>query len=229
MDGYIYEMHCHTSPCSGGGEDIEGHIDTLIEKGFQGMVVTNHFYNGDNRVDRNLPWADFVREYELDYLRGVKHAKERDFDLLFGVEEHVGEGREILIYGITPEDLYKHPELREPDVDKWLRAVHEAGGVIFHAHPYRERVYITKPGPIDKVALLDGIEVYNAANKPWENERAEQLACELGLPVSAGSDGHSHSSMGRAGIISPRRITTEAELAELLREGGYGIYKGENN
>ena len=29
---YKYEMHIHTSPCSGGGSDIRDHIDTLIQK-----------------------------------------------------------------------------------------------------------------------------------------------------------------------------------------------------
>ena len=58
MNDYIYkyEMHVHTCPCSGGGKDIREHIDDLIAKGYSGMVVTNHFYAGDNRIDRELPW-----------------------------------------------------------------------------------------------------------------------------------------------------------------------------
>ena len=27
------------------------------------MVVTNHFYLGDRRIDRDLPWEKFVEEY----------------------------------------------------------------------------------------------------------------------------------------------------------------------
>ena len=107
---YKYEMHIHTSPCSGGGEDIRAHIDDLIAKGFSGMVVTNHFYAGDNRIDRNLPWEEFVDAYRQDYLYGLEYARTKDFDLLFGLEEHVGRGQEILIYGITPEVIEGHPE-----------------------------------------------------------------------------------------------------------------------
>ena len=223
---YIYEMHTHTSPTSGGGEDIEGHIDTLIEKGYSGMVVTNHFYNGDNRVDRSLEWADFVEPYREDYERGKSYAKARDFDLLFGLEEHVGGGREVLIYGVTPDAILRHPEMRSGDVGTILNAIHSEGGLVFHAHPYRDRVYIPTPVPIPEVASLDGIEVYNAANKPEENQRAEELANSLGMRGVGGSDGHSHASVGRAGIISPKRIKSEGELAELLLSGDYKIYFG---
>ena len=79
---YKYEMHVHTSPCSGGGRDIRDHIDDLMEKGYSGMVVTNHFYRGDNRIDRELPWEEFVDAYRQDYLYGLEYANEVDFDLL---------------------------------------------------------------------------------------------------------------------------------------------------
>ena len=79
---FQYDMHVHTCPCSGGGSDIREHIDALIEKGFAGMVVTNHFYYGDNRIDRELPWDRFVDAYRQDYLYGLSYARERDFDLL---------------------------------------------------------------------------------------------------------------------------------------------------
>lgn len=227
MKKYIYEMHCHTSPTSGGGEDIEGHIDTLIEKGFSGMVVTNHFYNGDNRVDRSLEWDKFVEPYREDYERGRNYAESRDFDLLFGLEEHIGGGKEILIYGITPDAILRHPEMRSGDVGTILNAIHSEDGLVFHAHPYRARVYIPDPGPIPETATLDGIEIYNAANKPEENQLAFELARKLGMKGIGGSDGHSHASMGRAGIISPKRIRSERELAALLISGDYQIYIGD--
>ena len=63
---YKYEMHVHTT-LSGGGAPIRDHIDALIEKGYQGMVVTNHFYLGDNRVDKSLSWESFVGVYRKDF------------------------------------------------------------------------------------------------------------------------------------------------------------------
>lgn len=224
---FRYEMHIHSKPCSGGGDDIRRQIDVLIERGYTGMVITNHFYYGDTRIDRGLPWEEFVDAYRQDYLNGLEYARERDFDLYFGIEEHVGEGLEVLCYGISPDLLAAHPELREPRVEDYIRLVHEAGGLIFQAHPYRDRYYIPNPGPLPCLDELDGIEVYNAANYPEENERAAALAAERGLRcTTAGSDGHHCDSCGFGGIELYERPRDYAEFIEMIRAGRYEIYRG---
>ena len=224
---YKYEMHIHTRPCSGGGSDIREHIDELIQKGYSGMVVTNHFYAGDTRIDRELPWEDFVDAYRQDYLYGLEYAKERDFDLLFGLEENVGCGQEILIYGITPELIAEHPELKRASAEAFAEVVHSAGGLVYQAHPYRARDYIRKPFPLECLDQLDGIEVYNAGNEPEWNESARIFAEERGFPCVAGSDGHSVASAGRAGIAVGERIGDNEELIRILKSGEYTIIVNE--
>lgn len=223
---YKYEMHIHTRPCSCGGARITSHIDALIEKGYSGMVVTNHFYAGDNMIDRSLPWEDFVDAYRLDYLTGLAYAKEKDFDLLFGLEEHVGGGREILLYGITPELIAAHPELKMASAEKYAEVVHAAGGLVYQAHPYRARDYVEKPFPLECLDQLDGIEVYNAANEPSWNEQAKRLAEAKGLSVVGGSDGHSANTAGRSGIETNERIKTNEDLVRLLKSGNYRVIEG---
>jgi predicted metal-dependent phosphoesterase TrpH len=224
---YKYEMHIHTSPCSGGGSDIHDHIDALIAKGYSGMVVTNHFYFGDTRIDRELTWEDFVDAYRQDYLRGLEYAKALDFDLLFGLEEHVGNGQEILLYGITPELIADHPELKKASAEKYAEVVHAAGGLVYQAHPYRAREYICSPRPLRCLDKLDGIEVYNAGNEPEWNESAKKLADELGLSCVAGSDGHSTQSAGRAGIATKERIKTNDDLIRILKNREYRVFVNE--
>ncbi len=224
---YKYEMHIHTSPCSGGGSDIREHIDKLIEKGYSGMVVTNHFYAGDTRIDRDLPWEDFVDAYRQDYLYGLEYANERDFDLLFGLEEHVGGGQEILIYGITPELIAEHPELKNASAETFAEVVHTAGGLVYQAHPYRARWYISAPFPLECLDKLDGIEVYNSGNDPEWNESAQKLAQERGLACVAGSDGHSVASAGRSGITASERIRSNEDLIRILKSGEYTIFVNE--
>jgi predicted metal-dependent phosphoesterase TrpH len=219
-----YEMHIHTRPCSGGGSDIREHIDELIRKGYSGMVVTNHFYAGDTRIDRELSWEDFVDAYRQDYLYGLEYAKGRDFDLLFGLEEHVGCGQEILLYGITPELIAAHPELKRASAERYAEVVHSAGGLVYQAHPYRAREYISRPYPLECLDLLDGIEVYNAGNEPEWNESARVLAEEKGIPCVAGSDGHSVASAGRAGIAASERIRTNGDLVRILKNKEYEIF-----
>lgn len=219
---FQYDMHVHTCPCSGGGSDIRKHIDALIEKGFAGMVVTNHFYYGDNRIDRKLPWDRFVDAYRQDYLYGLSYARERDFDLLFGVEEHVGDGREILIYGVTPDFLSAHPELKMASAEVYAEAVHAAGGMVFQSHPYRASRYVRKPFPLECLNVMDGIEVYNQANDPAWNERAKALAEKEGFLVVAGSDAHD-TDAARAGIAANERIRTNEDLVRILKSGAYTV------
>ena len=221
---FKYEMHAHSYPCSGGGADIEEHIHALIEKGFAGMVITNHFINGDTRIDRTLPWEEHVAAHREDYERGKRLADALDFDLLFGIEEHVGKGLEMLIYGIDPDFLLQNPVLRSGKVVDYARLVHAAGGLLYQAHPYRDRDYIKASGPLAELLLLDGIEVYNAGNTPEENSRAAQLAADLGLRCIAGSDGHPAKNVGRAGILCKERIRTNAQLIRVLKSGAYELY-----
>ena len=220
---YKYEMHLHTCPCSGSGGDICGHIDGLLKKGYSGAVVTNHFYRGDNRVDRSLSWEGFTDAYRQDYLRGLEYARERDFDLLFGLEEHVGYGQEILIYGASIDDIARHPELREADAEEYAEIIHSLGGLVYQAHPFRARSYVSRPVPLSCLDKLDGIEVYNAANAPEWNESAKRLADELGLLSVSGSDAHGVGTAGRAGIAAKERIRSDGDLVRILKSGSYTV------
>ena len=224
---YKYEMHIHTASCSGGGSDIRDHIDVLMQKGYSGMVVTNHFYAGDNRIDRELPWREFVDAYRQDYLYGLEYAKTVGFDLLFGLEEHVGGGQEILIYGITPELIAEHTELKRASAEKFVEVVHAAGGLVYQAHPYRARDYISNPFPLDCLDLLDGIEVYNAGNEPEWNESARIFAEERGIACIAGSDGHKIGTAGCAGIATKERIACNDDLVRILKNNEYTVFINE--
>ena len=222
---YKYEMHLHTCPCSGGGRDIREHIDDLMAKGFCGAVVTNHFFAGDNRIDRELPWKEFVDAYRQDYLYGLEYAREKDFDLLFGLEEHVGCGQEILLYGITPELIAAHPELKRAPAEAYVEVVHSAGGLVYQAHPYRARQYVSKPYPLECLDMLDGIEVYNAGNEEEWNESARKLAVELDLACVSGSDAHKIGTGGRGGIAAGERMRTNEDLVRVLKSRDYTILR----
>jgi hypothetical protein len=174
-----------------------------------------------------LPWEVFVDAYRQDYLYGLEYARSRDFDLLFGLEEHVGGGQEILIYGISPELIAAHPELKEASAEAYAEIVHCAGGLVYQAHPYRARWYISTPFPLECLDKLDGIEVYNAGNDPEWNESARILADEKRLACVAGSDGHSVASAGRAGIAARERIKSNDDLVRILKSGDYAIIKNE--
>lgn len=222
---FKYEMHCHSLP-SNGGSPIEEHIDHLISVGFSGLVITNHFRWGATALDRYMPWKDFVEHYARDWETGREYGAKRDFDVLFGVEEHIGGGKEILVYGLTPEFFFANPELADHELATYSRLVRKNGGVILQAHPHRTRHYMPDPGPVGDLSLLDGIEVFNAANSEEENAGAEALAgSNPRFILTGGSDAHGNTTAGRGGISSPRRIKTEADLAALLKAKEHGIVR----
>lgn len=169
-------MHAHTSPCSACAViSPEELVEGLYSGGYSGCVITNHFYNGNSGIDRKLPYNDFIKKYEEDYLECKKAAEKYNLDILFGIEERLLDCLEILCYGITPQFLYDNPDLlSDYSAENWYKAIHEFGAVCIQAHPFRDREYITNPRtlPLD---CIDGIEVYNYCNKPEENLKAEKF------------------------------------------------------
>lgn len=228
---YLYEMHQHTAgPSACGVDDPIQTVRALKEAGFAGMVLTNHFYHGNSGIRRHQSWEDFVRPYEEAYRLAKAEGERLDFDVLFGMEEGVGgQGKEVLLYGITPDFLYAHPELRdggdEPThLQRLYTLVHEAGGLLYQAHPFRVRDYIPRPWEELPAEFLDGVEAYNACNSPVENARAVAMARQKGLAMIAGSDAHTGSQTNRYGLAFSDRLRTEAELAQHLRENTYELY-----
>ncbi len=227
---FLYEMHQHTAGCSACGQNSPtATVQGLKKAGFTGMVLTNHFYHGNTGINRRLDWPDFVGAYIDAYAEAKQAAEKLDFDVLFGYEIGVGGGREVLVYGLTPQWALDHPDLREfpgtiPYLEYLNQVVHEAGGLLYQAHPFRVRDYITDPWKPLPPHLLDGVEGYNACNSPIENGRAVAFADENELPIVAGSDAHTAEFDGRYGIAVPHRLHTEEMLAAVLRQGDYALH-----
>lgn len=201
-------------------------VDSLVAGGYSGCVLTNHFFKGNSGIDRNLSWNEFVAQYEKDYIECKKAAEGRDLDIIFGIEESLFDGLEILCYGITPQFLYDHPELRDDHMlETWATAIHKFGALCIQAHPFRDRVYITNPRLLS-TEYIDGIEVLNFSNKPEENELAADTA--LLYPdfiLVSGADAHSGGMVCCSGIESDTRINDEKVLVEILKSGKYQLIK----
>ena len=222
---YRYEMHQHTVRCSGCGHaDPETLVRTMKRDGYAGCVLTDHFYNGNSGIDRNLPWDQFCKAYEDAYLIAKKTGEELDFDVLFGIEENIGRGKEVLIYGITPEYIYSHPEMRVPSLRNIYVTAHEAGAVVIQAHPFRDRDYI--PDAMEEVdhSFVDGYEVFNSCNNPEDNEKALARFRDSGKILTAGSDSHTEEFEGRSGIETDVRIRNEKQLALILKNRDYTLF-----
>lgn len=222
---YLYELHMHTlegSKCA--HSSVHDMVRRYKEIGFAGAVVTNHFTGGNTSVDKDLPWDQLVEEFCACYYEGLKTAKELDFDLLFGVEQGYARGKEALVYGIEPEFLLEHPELRAADLPTWSKVVRGAGGFIAFAHPFRTKPYIPWPMPMpDMLDLVDGFEGYNRSNTPLENQEAMTRLSPTGLMAIAGSDWHDTNFDDANGVVLEHRVHTTRELAKVLKAGEFEL------
>ena len=106
--------------------------------------------------------------------------------------------------------------------------MHEAGGFISQAHPFRRAPYID-PNVLPQPALLDAAEIYNAGNSDEDNDRGFAFAKQNHLYGTSGGDTHEQheSNIGKAGMAFPYRIKAEIELASaLFRHDGRCIING---
>ncbi|MCI9223923.1 MAG: histidinol-phosphatase [Acutalibacter sp.] len=227
---YLYETHCHT--CWGSGCGVSTPYEmagAYYEAGYAGMVFTDHFLLGNSAVPKEWPWREKMERYYSVYLAAREWAQGKDFDVLFGIEHNYGHGKEVLTYGIDLDFLLSNPDIHLLPLSEYSRLVHQWGGFISMAHPFRDRDYIDMDvGP--EPEYLDALEVYNYHNYPEENERAVELARAAGLPGTSGGDVHIYTDGGikNAGIALPRRARTGKELADILRSRDYRIiYNGE--
>lgn len=219
-EGFLYEMHCHTSGCSACAASAPAEmVRAFHEQGYQGLVLTNHFIYGNNCVPRDLSWREKMRCYWREYELAREEGEKLDFDVLFGIEYYYGRGKEILTYGIDLDFLQRYEDLSDTPVQVFARRVHEAGGFLSLAHPFRTADYIDPTVPLNP-ELADGLEIFNGCTPEHENRASLALAKKLGLAVTSGADAHwvDQPCVGTAGLLFPERIPDGKALVAALRE-----------
>ena len=221
---FLYELHMHSREGSACGKSsIHDMIRFYKDKGFSGAVITDHFTRGNCRPSRHLGWPEFLQEFCRSYYDGLETAAALDFDLLFGIEQTYGPGKEFLAYGFQPEFLYKRPHLRHTDIEEWSKELHSIGGFIAYAHPFRQRSYIPDPRSIPDLSAVDGVEVFNYCNYPEDNDLAAQVFTPDKTILIVGSDLHAHTAKGCCGVALSCRVRTSAELAAALHRNEFEI------
>lgn len=230
MSQFLYETHLHTRGASACGvTEPEDYIDVYKRAGYAGIIVTDHFFNGNCGVDRSLPWEEMIAQYCSGYERALKAAQGKDFDVFFGIEYNFA-GDEYLLYGLDKEWLLKHQNVMSVSHQQLFDMVNEAGGLMVQAHPFRMRSYIKQINLHPE--CVHALEVYNAGNIPEENAKAVILAHEHNLPCTSGSDMHNavfmenyikDKSFKPGAVILPRRITSIQEYVQAIKNREHEI------
>lgn len=81
---YLYDTHLHTrcaSACS--SADPKAYVASYQEAGFTGIIITDHFFNGNCRIPQG-PWKDMVDAYCRGYEEALEEGYRRGFSVFFG-------------------------------------------------------------------------------------------------------------------------------------------------
>lgn len=200
------DMHCHTKEGSPDSKvELLNNVEILRQRGFQGMLITDHDSYKAYRYYQKLP------------------DKPEDFVILKGIEYDTVDAGHMLI--IMPADV-KLPilELRGLPVILLIEIVHHYGGIIGPAHPCGEKFLSICNTLRGKLAgniyrKFDFIEGYNACEDADSNIRAMRIAEEYGLPCFGGSDSHKPDGVGFGYTILQENIGNETDLINYIRSG----------
>lgn len=202
-------MHCHTKEGSLDGKvPIGEFVSILKEKGFDGMLVTDH---------------DSYKGYR-SWKAQQGDARLGDFLVLKGVEYDTIDAGHILV--VMPEGVkLKILELRGLPVQFLIDIVHKNGGILGPAHPCGEkylsitntRKHRNQLAVMDRFDFLEG---FNACESHESNATAMEIAARFELPVFGGSDAHKQDCVGLGYTEFAGKIACESDLIGLVKAKG---------
>lgn len=239
MKTFKYETHLHTSEGSAcGSSSGKDYIKAYYEAGYSGIFVTDHFFGGNTAAPRDVDWKTKVEIYCSGYEAAMNEAKsfndannltgtDKEFKVFFGIEQTFN-GDDYLLYGLDKDWLLNHPEVETMSHEILFKTLNEMGGLMIQAHPFRLRDYIKAMHihPRD----VHGVEIYNAGNKPSENELAALYAKLYDFPVTSGSDIHNINfiqdapgKMTIGGMEFTEPLTSVFDYAERVKNKNYKL------
>ena len=133
---YLYETHMHTSESSACARSTGKEMARAAkDAGYTGIIITNHNWYGNTCIDASLPWEQWIRRFCTGYEEAERQGEEIGIDVFFGYESCY-QGTEFLIYGVDKKWLLSHPQIKDATIKEQYHMIHEAGGMVIHAHPF---------------------------------------------------------------------------------------------
>jgi len=201
----LVDLHCH-SDASDGYYSAPVVADKLAEAGVDYAALTDH------RTVAGLPSFQSA-------------ATRHGIAQITGTELHAGfNGTEIhlLAYGFDPDSRAIHAVLDTTvDAVQAIAAVHEAGGIVFLAHPLQtgwSGAALDEAVSQLAAAGLDGIEAFYKPYPAEVQQRLAALADRLSILTSAGSDFHGQQQTGSASLGAPMPVARWKQFRHALSE-----------
>ncbi len=214
--GYALETHMHTSEASKCARASGRQMAQFYKKlGYSGIIVTDHFFNGNTAIPPHFPWQERVRLFCRGYENAFDEGQRIGLDVFLGWE-YGYYGTEFLTYGLDKTWLLNHPDVLEWGVEDYLARVRADGAFVVHAHPFREASYIETLRLFPR--SVDAVEVINSRNESKEQDvKAYRYASKHRLLMTSGSDSHDSAVLPGGGLILNRRPQSDSDMIGMLR------------
>ena len=217
MKKYLYDTHTHTSEVSACASATGAKQARIYkELGYEGIIVTDHFHNGNTTIPRNLPWREWVNRFTVGYENAKAVGDKIGLQVLFAWEESF-EGNDFIVYGLDKEWLINHPQILDWNIEEHYQHIKAAGGYFVHAHPFREASYIRKVRLFPN--HVDAVEIINSSHRnPNYDKKAYKYALNNKLTVTAGSDSH-HANDIRGGMVFDYKLEDVNDFVNSIKSG----------
>jgi histidinol phosphatase-like PHP family hydrolase len=223
MSLYQYETHLHTTEASACAvRSAAEHVRYYKELGYAGIIVTDHFFNGNTNIPNDLPWEERVDLFCRGYENAKTEGDRIGLSVFFGWEANF-QCTEFLIYGLDKEWLKSHPDILSWSIEEQYQRVKEDGGFVVHAHPFRVRPYIKEIRLFPD--CVDAVEAINVGNHNDDFDRKALLyARKHKLPVTAGTDAHGRDSL-YSGVAFHHKLENINDFITGIKDGRHELIR----
>jgi hypothetical protein len=216
---FTYETHMHTYPVSACAHATPlQQARAYADRGYAGVIVTDHFLNGNTSCPHNKPWEWRIKYFASGYEAVLSEGKKLGLDVFFGWEFCCSDGTEFLTSGLGIDFLLANPDMDRLGIAKYSDLVRSHGGYLAQAHPYRVGSWIANQYPVNP-KHVDGIEVHNATMPNHTNKKALDFARRHNLAMQAGSDSHHADISCAAGVRLRERAGGIGDIIDAIRSG----------
>ncbi len=221
---YKYETHMHTKVSSACSSNTPYEmVHAYKDAGYTGIIITDHHFRGNTAIDRKLDWENWVEEYAKSYELAKEEGDKIGLQVFFGWESNF-KGTEFLIYGPDKRWMKNHPELPYITVEEQYLLINQAGGIVVHAHPFREAPYLTEIRLYPD--YIDAVEGINTSHDNAFNEKAIEYARQHNLPITCGSDQHT-VNLRKSGICFKTPVKNIKDFTDRILKNDFCIFNGQ--
>lgn len=181
------DLHVHSNYSSDGRLSPEKILKILKSREISAVAITDH-----NCVKGSLEADKIAKEHGMIVIRGTEISSTLGHIAALGVDKDIPRGMS--------------PQLT-------VERIHALGGIAIAVHPFR---FGTGIGiDIIRSFEFDAIEVLNGWTSSRRNKRALEIADELKLPKTAGSDGHKENDIGKT-YVTIDDCETETQIIDII-------------